>query len=435
MRYKILRWKIIKILGNLNVSISLLLIIALTSISGTIIEQNQSISYYQVKYPVDVNTFFHLDWLFITKYHLNEIYTSFPFFCLIVLFSCSLMICTFSTQLPSLKNARRWKMKKELSTSSLVYNTITFTNRTFCIPIYALAKNNYYTFYQKETIYSYKGLYGRIAPIAVHFSIIFLLTGTLGSLFSSFYIQTMVPVGETFNLHNITNSGIFSKIPDQITGQVNKFQIEYYPDSSIKQFRSSIQLQNHKTDKATAKIIEVNEPLKFDGLTVYQTDWQINGLRMQINFNTNVQIPVTEINNDTHYWFTSIMYNTNKRLSFIISNLEDDIKCYDNQGHFITSMNLQKTYIIDHIPIQIRSILTSTGLQIKADYGIGLIYISFGVLMISILISYFSFSQIWISQKHNKITIGGNTNRAYLNFEEDIFHIQKFLNDNRFEIP
>nr|YP_009314634.1 Cytochrome c biogenesis protein ccs1 [Neoizziella asiatica]SCW23089.1 Cytochrome c biogenesis protein ccs1 [Neoizziella asiatica] len=432
MQYKILRWKAVKVLGNLNVSISLLLVIAVTSIFGTIIEQNQSIDYYQVKYPISHNNFFNIDWRFIIQYHVNELYTSVPFLCLVTLFSLSLIICTFSTQLPSLKHARRWKMKKELSNNNLTYNTIKFANKTFCIPIYALTKNHYYTFYQRETLYSYKGLYGRIAPIAVHFSIIFLLSGTLGSLFSSFYIQTMVPVGETFNLHNITHSGLFSKIPDQITGKVNRFQIDYYPDSSIKQFRSSIELHNHQTNKKTTKVIEVNEPLKFNGLTIYQTDWQINGLRININFDTKIQIPVTEINNDTHYWFTSIIYNKNKRLSFIISNLADDIKCYDSEGQFITSIHLQNTYIVDHIPIQILSILTSTGLQIKADYGIGLVYTSFGILMISILVSYFSFSQIWISHQNNQVTIGGKTNRAYLNFEEDIMCIQKYVNKNRF---
>nr|YP_009315045.1 Cytochrome c biogenesis protein ccs1 [Titanophycus setchellii]SCW23500.1 Cytochrome c biogenesis protein ccs1 [Titanophycus setchellii] len=430
MRYKFLRWKIIKILGNLNVSISLLLLIALISVIGTIIEQNQSPDYYQIKYPIKENVFLNINWLLIQKYHLNEIFISWQFLCLILLFSFSLIICTFSTQLPSLKNSRRWKMKKELNIYKPIYKQIIFLNKTFCLPVYALTKSNYYTFYQKDTLYSYKGLYGRIAPIAVHFSIIVLLFGTLGSVFSSFYIQTMVPVGETFALHNVTNSGIFSRIPDQITGQVTQFQIEYYPDSSIKQFRSSVELYNHKTQKKATKIIKVNEPMKFDGLTIYQTDWQINGIRMKLNTNTIIQIPLTEIDNNSHYWFTSIVYKTNKRISLIVSNPNDNIKCYDDQGQFITTIDLHRTQIIDHIPVHILSILTSTGLQIKVDYGVNLIYTSFGILMLSVLVSYLSFSQVWISCENNMVTMGGHTNRASLSFEEDIFYVQKYLSED-----
>nr|YP_009312793.1 Cytochrome c biogenesis protein ccs1 [Helminthora furcellata]SCW21047.1 Cytochrome c biogenesis protein ccs1 [Helminthora furcellata]SCW23907.1 Cytochrome c biogenesis protein ccs1 [Helminthora furcellata] len=427
MRYKILRWKIIKILGNLNVSITLLLIIALTSIAGTIIEQNKNIEYYQTKYPINNNNLLHLNWESIIKYKLNDLYTSWPFLFLLFIFSLSLIICTFSTQLPSLKHARRWKMKKNLNTKNILYNQITFKDNTFCIPIYALTKKQYYTFYQQDTMYSYKGLYGRIAPIAVHFSIILLLCGSIGSLFSSFYIQAMVPVGETFSLHNITNSGLLSKIPEHINGKVNDFQIEYYQNLSVKQFRSNIELYDNQKNIKVNKTIAVNEPLKFENLTIYQTDWKVNGLRIQLDSNKTIQIPVTEVPNNKSYWFTSIIYQDNKRLSFIISGLQDEIRCYDNEGQLIQSLRLAENYTIDSIPIQILSILTSTGLQIKADQGVELIYTSFGLMMISIAVSYLSFSQLWIGKNCNIIDLGGKTNRAQLNFEEDISYVQKYL--------
>ena len=41
--------KILKILGNLNSAIGMLLLIAFFSIFGTILEQNQSIEFYKVK--------------------------------------------------------------------------------------------------------------------------------------------------------------------------------------------------------------------------------------------------------------------------------------------------------------------------------------------------------------------------------------------------
>ena len=70
-------------------------------------------------------------------------------------------------------------------------------------------------------------------------------------------------------------------------------------------------------------------------------------------------------------------------------------------------------------------ILSSTGLQIKTDPGIPVIYIGFFFLMLSTLISYITYSQIWIIQKNQKLFIGGTTNRAIFDFELEFFKIIK----------
>nr|YP_009313816.1 Cytochrome c biogenesis protein ccs1 [Hommersandiophycus borowitzkae]SCW22070.1 Cytochrome c biogenesis protein ccs1 [Hommersandiophycus borowitzkae] len=428
MAYKILRWHFIQKLGSLTSAITLILMIATISIIGTVIEQNKPIDYYQLKYPATQNQTWALNWEIITKYHLNELYTS-PFFLgLLLLFSLSLIICTLSRQLPSLKNAKRWKMKKSLSDNHKMDNKFSSQDTTICLPIYALSKNHYYTFYQKDTVYAYKGLHGRIGPIFVHISMILLLIGALQSLCCSFYIQAMIPIGESFSLHNITNSGVFSKVPDTIQGKINNFHIDYYSNYAIKQFNSSVQIKNQKNQHIKTETLSVNKPLKFENLTIYQTDWQINGIRIRVDHDKIIQIPVTEVQNqNTKYWFTSIKYNKTQTLSFVISNLQENIQCYDGEGKLIASIQKEKDYQIDHIPINILSILTSTGLQIKSDSGVGLIYISFFLLMSSIIISYMSFSQIWISKNYQTLNLKAKTNRAQLNLEEEIYRIRKYL--------
>ena len=70
-------------------------------------------------------------------------------------------------------------------------------------------------------------------------------------------------------------------------------------------------------------------------------------------------------------------------------------------------------------------ILSSTGLQIKSDPGILLIYSGFLFLMISTLISYITYSQIWIVKDKKKIFIGGNTTRATFDFELEFLKLVK----------
>ena len=70
-------------------------------------------------------------------------------------------------------------------------------------------------------------------------------------------------------------------------------------------------------------------------------------------------------------------------------------------------------------------VISSTGLQIKADPGIPIIYSGFAFLMISTLISYITYSQIWIVKDVEEIYIGGNTTRATFDFELEFFQLIK----------
>ncbi len=58
--------------------------------------------------------------------------------------------------------------------------------------------------------------------------------------------------------------------------------------------------------------------------------------------------------------------------------------------------------------------------QIKADPGVLLVYAGFGLLMVGVVMSYVSHSQIWALQSGDRFFIGGKTNRAHLLFEREL---------------
>ena len=76
-------------------------------------------------------------------------------------------------------------------------------------------------------------------------------------------------------------------------------------------------------------------------------------------------------------------------------------------------------------PMTLLEIISSTGLQIKTDPGIPIIYLGFFFLMISTLISYITYSQIWMINSNKQIFIGGNTNRAIFDFELEFLKFVK----------
>eukprot|EP01040_Poterioochromonas_malhamensis_P012583 gene12583-13773_t len=62
-------------------------------------------------------------------------------------------------------------------------------------------------------------------------------------------------------------------------------------------------------------------------------------------------------------------------------------------------------------------ILPSTGLQIKYDPTISLIYFGFGILMITGCLSFLPYTQIWMCQQSLYCRLAGSTNRGKIQLE------------------
>ena len=114
----------------------------------------------------------------------------------------------------------------------------------------------------------------------------------------------------------------------------------------------------------------------------------------------------------------------NDGLTILIDNLQGYCSVYNKSGNFLGNLELNESLKMEN-PITLMDILSSTGLQIKSDPGILLIYSGFLFLMVSTLISYITYSQIWIVEDKKKIFIGGNTTRATFDFELEFLKLVK----------
>jgi cytochrome c biogenesis protein len=247
---------------------------------------------------------------------------------------------------------------------------------------------------------------------------ILVLTGTIiGSLFG-FKAQEIVPKTENFHIQNIINNGQFTIIPNT-SARINDFWITYTKNKTISQFYSDISVLNNQGNEIDRKTISVNFPLIYKGIYYYQTDWNLIGLRFQNLANEIIEYPLINVlNNQNKVWLTWIANNNslNEGLIAIIDNLEGYCSIYNERGTFLGNLELNEMVNFNK-PIVLSEIISSTGLQIKTDPGIPIIYLGFFFLMLSTLISYITYSQIWIIQKNHKLFIGGTTNRALFDFE------------------
>ena len=421
-----MKQKIFRLVADLRFSIFILLVISFFSILGTIIEQDQSLEIYKANYPLTNPVFGFLTWDRIIQFGLDHVYRTWWFFTLIFLFGLSLISCTFLQQLPSLKIARRCQFFRTTGQFYRLKIFTTLNNFSFNKILSRIKRNQYSIFQQKNIIYCYKGLIGRIAPILVHFSMILVLLGTIiGSLFG-FKAQEIVPKTESFHIQNILNNGQLTIIP-KTSARINDFWITYTKNRTVSQFYSDISILDYQGNETKRKTISVNYPLIHNSVYYYQTDWNLIGLRFQNEQKEMIEYPLINLlNNQNKVWLTWISNDKslNEGIIAIVDNLEGYCSIYDETGTFLGNIELNETVNFKS-PLTLVEIISSTGLQIKTDPGIPIIYIGFFFLMLSTLISYITYSQIWIIQKNQKLFIGGTTNRAVFDFELEFFKFIK----------
>jgi cytochrome c biogenesis protein len=432
-------WKLIYFLGNLRLAIVLLLFIAFISSLGTIIEQEKTISFYETNYPISSPLAGFINSDFILFFSLDHVYTASWFLISLFLFGGSLLSCTISRQVPSLKLARLWKFFRRKNVTNKMGITFNLNNGSLTQFSYLLRQRQYNVIQQGPYIYAYKGLIGKIGPILVHLSIICILIGSILGSLSGFMLQELVPKRELFHLQNIISSGPLSYIPQGFEGYIHDFNIAYNDQGMVDQFYSEIDILDSDLEIQKEKTIFVNEPLRYSGVTFYQTDWSIVSLKFNLNERENLEIPLKEIigENSSRFWIGSLEYGAKNKVLVVLQDLTGKYLLYDSEKKLLGQSEIGHKIFFNGNKLRLNKVLPSTGLQIKSDPGIPLVYVGFFFLIFSVLLSYTSYFQIWVVKKQNKLYVYGDTNRAIYFFEKNILEIINSLQNDflRFKVP
>jgi cytochrome c biogenesis protein len=115
-------------------------------------------------------------------------------------------------------------------------------------------------------------------------------------------------------------------------------------------------------------------------------------------------------------------------VSLLAKDLQGTVLIYDTQGKLVNTVREGMSAEVNGVTLKILEVVGSTGLQIKADPGIPVVYAGFALLMMAVVMSYFSHSQVWVLQQEGNLYIGGKTNRAQVAFEGEMIEIFEQVN-------
>ncbi len=442
------RKELVPLLANLKLAIGLLLAIALFSISGTVIEQGQTLTFYQENYPESPALFGFLTWKVILISGLDHVYRTWWFLSILILFGASLTACTFTRQITALRwFSRTWNFyskprqfgKMALSTEveggNLDQLKAQLSSRRYKVFEKDAEVENRAINGAGKMLYAHKGLSGRIGPIVVHASMLLILFGAVLGSMTGFFAQEMVPSGQTFKIQNIFDAGPWAEpqIPKDWSVHVNRFWIDYSPEGRVEQFYSDLSVLDQSGEEVKRKTIWVNQPLRYKNVTLYQADWAVGAIKVRINNSPTFNLQMAPLAVESgKLWGTWVPTkpDMSEGVSLIAQDLQGTLLLYDMSGQLVSTVRAGSSVEINGVTLFVDELVGSTGLQIKADPGIPLVYLGFGLLMIGVIVSYISHSQVWALQTVDRLFVGGRTNRAQVSFERELLEVLDSLGES-----
>jgi cytochrome c biogenesis protein len=426
--------KTFKLIIKLEFALLNLGLIAACSSLGSFIEQDEPSFFYEENYPLNRPIYGFITSKFILFLGLDHVYTTWWFLGLLGVLAISLTGCSITRQFPLLNNSKEYFFRKQ---------KVTFLNLPFSIKLknffylketilLKLQNLNFYVYQKGNLVYGYKGLIGRISPILVHVSLLIVLGGSTIGAFKNFKAQEMLPKGEIFHVQNPIKIGWLTPLPT-ITTRINDFWVEYQ-GKKIHQFYSNLSVLDNFGNEIKNQTISVNNPLRYKQVDFYQSDWNLIGIRVkQLAENRNYEFPVFPLQKASKSWITWIKTDKINR-TVIFDQLENTFLLYDETGKFLNLINIGEEIENEWM---VNDLLPSTGLLVKYDPSISIIYLGFGLLMITSLLSYLPYTQFWIFEEKNNVWIGTSTNRGKIQleieFENLLRELENKLGQNSFQ--
>ena len=407
-------------ISSLRFAIILIIFIAISSSVGTLIPQGNDPQEY-IDFYNEAPILGFINGYQVLKLQLNHVYTSNWFLLSLVLLCISLAACSLRRQLPSLKATLKWtdfKNEKRFYKLQLVNNFKT-SKDTDCIlkADSLLRKKGWDTFKFENRLSARKGLVGKLGPIIVHIGLIILLIGSGYGNFSSQSKEEYLRLGESLDLINESRNS-------KVTIKLDNFTIQRESDGKPKQFTSNLDFFSEEQQLNEIKKTQVNHPIRFKGLTIYQADWSVSNIVLEIDsvlYQLKVK-PIPEIGNQI--WGVLIELGRENKRNYLltIDNENGPLKVTDIKDFSESFVYLNNDPLdINSSKLSLKEIIPSSGLIIKNDPSIPFIYISFILIIFGTIFSLIPTNQIWIlfNENSNKLFIGGLSNKNLLGFKKE----------------
>lgn len=463
--------KIWNFFSSVKVGIWIIVITLLASSLGTILPQEMYIpknvtpaEHYASEYGVFGTIYYQLGF--------HNLYGSWWYMLLIASLGVSLVICSLDRIVPlhrALKTQRVTRHENFLKRQRIFSKSnVDNVDEAFAVVKKQLEEKKYKVSVEDGNIAAEKGRFSRWGPYVNHIGLIIFLIGCMLRYFPGMYVDNFVWVREgettvipgTEEKYYIKNEKFLVETYDENEKEVYKKAIERSGGSIIKTYQTSAVLYENKSKNIVGEEpelveiarheIRVNDPLKHEGLALYQMDYRLNELNV-MSFNLQ--------NKATGETFGSLdidLYNP-KEVYDLGNGYKVNIKGYfadlifDEKGEpgtkgkipnnpaFIFEMitpehpegeisfvaikqNLEpfgdNDYKMAFSNIETKDV---TGLTVRKDRTLPFLIVGGAIFMIGLIQgSYWVHRRVWLQRMNGEVWVAGHTNKNWTSLKKEI---------------
>ncbi|HEX9020759.1 MAG TPA: cytochrome c biogenesis protein ResB [Nitrospirota bacterium] len=291
-----------KFFSSVKLAVVLLIILAIVSVVGTVIQQNEAPEKYLQEYSQSTVQFFEALGFF-------DLYHTWWFVLLLFLFTANLTVCTLDRLPHTLKIiAAPLKPIDDDGLKAVPFKKDIFfksgMDKARERAAAALGARRY-RFIEAQgpeglQLLTQKGVYSRLGVYITHISILLIFTGSLMGSFFGFKAFLNLPEGRKSGVVYLRNEPMWDRImaalgiaespvipnPEGVPAmplgfvvQCNSFDVDYYinkagvPTGMPSEYHSTLSLFTTDDQMILEKRIRVNDPLTYHGITFYQSSY------------------------------------------------------------------------------------------------------------------------------------------------------------------
>lgn len=412
-------------LSDLRVAIILLLAIAASSAIGTAIPQGEPNTFYIERYNLH-------PWLGVVRgkqllaWELDHLYTSNWFLFLLAWLAIALLLCSLRRQWPALKAGLRWLDYQQPRQLSKLAVATSINNPAGDAALLELAshlnKNGWAVKPANNRLAARRGLIGRVGPLLVHGGLIVFMVGAVIGAFGGQRLERYLAPGRSLELLNRGGE-------TQLELLLNKFAIDRDPVGRPEQFSSSLELLDSNSITPLAAKVSVNNPIRHRGITIYQADWSLAAITLQLGNSPLLQLPLQTFPELGEQVWGLVIPTKPDGSNPVLIALQTEIgpaQVFAAGSELLGLLPVGGEAIeIEGLPIRLVDVLPASGLLIKRDPGVPLVYTGFAILLLGGGLSLIATRQIWAIVDGDKLHIGGLCNRNLTAFADELPLIAK----------
>ncbi len=186
----------------------------------------------------------------------------------------------------------------------------------------------------------------------------------------------------------------------ELTLALDRFAVERDPAGRPEQFSSNLRLIT-PGDRAptTEAAISVNHPLRYRGMTLYQADWSLATISLQLGRSPVLELPLQtfpQLGDQLWGLVLPTRPDGTEPVLLSLTSEQGPVQVFGPDGEALAQLVPGgEAREVKGLPIRVASVLPASGILFKRDPGVPLVYTGFAIALAGGALSLVATRQLW----------------------------------------